>query len=172
MSWKDTLIKVAPTVVSAVAGPLGGAAVMALGEIFGISEPTQDKIKNVIESGGMNGEQLSRLKELELRLKAEEAERGFRYADLEFRDRDSARQREVATGDKVNRNLAYFVVAAFVATVICTLMGWAKVESALAGTLIGYLSAKAEQILAYYFGSTQGSQRKTELLAKAESVKN
>lgn len=171
MDWKDTLLKIAPTVVSAVAGPLGGAAVMALGEIFGISEPTQDKIKSVIESGGMDGEQLSRLKELEMKLKAEEAERGFKYAELEYKDRDSARQREVATGDKVNRNLAYFIIAAFVAMVGSTLSGFTVVDSALAGTLIGYMSAKAEQILSYYFGSTASGQRKTELLAKAEPIK-
>jgi hypothetical protein len=38
------------------------------------------------------------------------------------------------------------------------------------GTLIGYLSAKSEQILAYYFGSSKSSDHKTELLAKAPSV--
>lgn len=172
MSWTNTLIKVAPTVASALMGPLGGAAVTALGAIFGVSEPTQAKIKDIIESGQMTSEQLAELKKLEMKLKADEQERGFRYAELEFKDRDSARQREVATGDKVNRNLAYFVVAAFVCMVATTLLGLAKVESALAGTLIGYLSAKAEQILAYYFGSTAGSQRKTELLAKAEAVKD
>jgi len=41
----------------------------------------------------------------------------------------------------------------------------------MAGTLIGYLSAKADQVLSFFFGSTAGSQRKTELLSKAESVK-
>ena len=39
-----------------------------------------------------------------------------------------------------------------------------SVDSALAGTVIGYLSAKAEQVLTYYFGSTIGSKMKTRML--------
>jgi len=81
-----------------------------------------------------------------------------------------ARDREVAVKDRTNQVLAYTVVAAFIFMVAATLLGEAKVEGALAGTLVGYLSAKAEQVLAYYFGSTAGSARKTELLAQAPSV--
>ena len=49
MSWQQTLLKLAPTVASALGGPLAGAAVVALGEIFGVSEPTQEKIKEIID---------------------------------------------------------------------------------------------------------------------------
>ena len=169
--FADVLKAVAPTVLSALAGPLAGPVIAAAGSIFGMSEPTQDKIKDVIESGQMTGEQVAALKELDLKLKAEEQERGFRYAELEFKDRDSARQREVQTKDYTNRVLAYTIVGSFIAMVGAALLGYAKVESALAGTLVGYLSAKAEQVLAYYFGSSAGSQAKTELLAKAPPVK-
>ena len=48
----------------------------------------------------------------------------------------------------------------------------AQVDSVLAGTLVGYLSAKAEQVLAYYFGSTKGSADKTALLADATRGKS
>lgn len=88
----------------------------------------------------------------------------------EIADRDSARGREKAVQDMTNRNLAYVVVGAFIAMIGATLLGYAKVESVLAGTLVGYLSAKCEQVLAYYFGSTSGSARKTELLAKSPAV--
>ena len=50
------------------------------------------------------------------------------------------------------------------------LAGYAKAETVLAGTIIGYVSAKCEQVLAYYFGSTKGSARKTELLAKSSPI--
>jgi len=39
------------------------------------------------------------------------------------------------------------------------------VEAAFAGTLIGYLAANAQQVISYYFGSSAGSDRKTELMA-------
>jgi hypothetical protein len=67
--------------------------------------------------------------------------------------------------------LAYAVVGGFLALVGSTLLGFANVDSALAGTLVGYLSAKAEQVLAYYFGSTRGSAEKTALLARANPIK-
>jgi len=169
--FTDVLKTLAPTVASAFLGPAGGMVVSAIGGILGISEPTQDKIKQAIESGQMTGEQIAQLKALDLQYQNEEKERGFKYSELEFKDRDSARQREVQTKDYTNRVLAYTIVGSFIAMVGAALLGYAKVESALAGTLVGYLSAKAEQVLAYYFGSSAGSQAKTELLARAPAVK-
>ena len=46
------------------------------------------------------------------------------------------------------------------------LFGEITAESAIAGTVIGYLSAKAEQVTAYYFGSSAGSKAKTDLMAR------
>ena len=73
--------------------------------------------------------------------------------------------------DRTPRVLAYLVVGAFIGVIIGVLSGWGKADSVLAGTLIGYLSAKAEQVIAYYFGSSSGSAEKTRLLAKADAVK-
>lgn len=171
MNFKDVLKAIAPTVASALGGPLAGAAVSALGGILGLSEATQEKIANVIQNGQMTPEQVASIKALELQYQNEEKERGFRYAELEFQDRDSARNREIQTKDSTNKILAFTIVGSFIAMVGAALLGYAKVESALAGTLVGYLSAKAEQVLAYYFGSSRGSDAKTELLAKAQPVR-
>ncbi len=165
MDWTTVLKQLAPTVASAVLGPLGGVAVAALGNILGVSEATQDKIADVIKTGQLTPEQIGELKKLELQYQENERERGFKYSELEFKDRDSARSREVATKDNTNKILAFTIIGAFIAMVAGTLLGWAKVDSVLAGTLVGYLSAKAEQVLAYYFGSSSGSAQKTALLA-------
>jgi hypothetical protein len=85
--------------------------------------------------------------------------------EIEQKDRESARQREVGTKDGVNRTLAYIIVVAFLGVIIATLAGWSKADSVLAGTLIGYLSAKAEQVLSYYFGSTHSSAEKNSIIA-------
>jgi len=60
--------------------------------------------------------------------------------------------------------LALLIVVTFLATAGLTLFGLTKVDSVLAGTLMGYLSAKCEQVVSFYFGSSAGSQRKDELL--------
>ena len=41
MNWVDTLKTLAPTVAVALGGPLAGAAVTAIGSIFGMSDPTE-----------------------------------------------------------------------------------------------------------------------------------
>lgn len=165
--WKSVLGAIAPTVATALGGPLAGAAVSAIAGVLGI-EATPEKIEAAVRNGQLTPEHIAKLRELEMQYQADEKERGFRYAELEFKDRDSARAREVGTKDNTNRILAYSIVGAFLAVIGATLLGWAQVDSALAGTLVGYISAKAEQVLAYYFGSTSGSARKTELLARGD----
>ena len=167
MNWQDTLKVIAPTVASAFLGPLGGVAVSAIGSALGIDAPTQDKIAKAFTAGQLTPEALEKIKLLELQYQNDEKERGFKYAELEFKDRDSARMREIQTGDNTVKILAFLIVGAFIGTVAATLADWTKAESVLAGTLIGYLSAKAEQVLSYYFGSNKDSSRKTELLAQS-----
>lgn len=162
MEWLKTI---APTLATVLAGPLAGLAVEAIGSAIGMTDATKDKVTDALKSGQMSGEQIVAIKQAELEMKAREQEYGFKFEELVIKDRDGARQREMAVKDNTNKILAYTIVGAFVAMVAGTLMGWAKVDSVLAGTLVGYLSAKAEQVLAYYFGSTKGSADKTKMLA-------
>lgn len=173
MDWKDTLGKLAPTVACALGGPLAGAAVSALGELFGISEPTQDKIKVALENGSLTGEQISGLRQLEMKLKAEEAERGFRYAELEFKDRDSARARDaeiVKVGKRNHRADVMFVLA--VAVIVALVYAIWKdpsinefmkgIVTLVLGRFLGYL----DNIYSFEFGTTRGSQNKDSTIDK------
>ena len=179
MDWKTVVSKLAPTVASALGSPLAGAAVFALGELLGISEPTQDKIKAVIEGGQMTGEQLAGIKALELKYKAEEEERGFRYADLEVKDVQGARDRDVdlaKTGQRNYRADSMFLLAV---AVICGLV-WIVWKDAgineyvkgiftlVLGRFLGYL----DNIYSFEFGSTRAGHRQTELLAQSAPPSN
>lgn len=176
MGWKDTLGKLAPTAASALGGPLAGAAVSALGELFGISEPTQDKIKVAIENGSLTGEQITGLRQLEMKLKAEEAERGFRYAELEFKDRDSARSRDaeiVKAGKRNYRADTMFLLAVTVIVGLVYLI-WKDpninefmkgVVTLVLGRFLGYL----DNIYSFEFGTTRGSQNKDSTIDKLAS---
>ena len=167
MNIPEWLLKLAPTVATALGGPLAGIAVAALGNALGVPDATQEKISDILQSGNMTGEQIAAVKVAELELKKHESDNGFKFAELEVRDRESARAREATVKDTVNQVLAYTIVGAFLAMVGTTLLGYATVDSVLAGTLVGYLSAKCEQVLAYYFGSSKGSERKSELLSQS-----
>ena len=164
---------IAPTLASAMLGPLGGVAVAGLTKILGIDGGTVQDVTKAISDGRITPEQIAEIKKMEMQYQADEKERGFRYAELAFKekevdanDRDSARKREGVLQDKTTRNLAYLIIAAFVGMVGATLGGWTHVDSVLAGTLIGYLSAKAEQVVSYYFGSSSGSAQKSADIAK------
>lgn len=162
MQW---LKQIAPTLVTALGGPLAGLAVEAVGKVFGWEENATERVSELLAGTALTAEQVAKIKEVEAALIQQERELGFKFADLEVRDRESARRREVDTKDSTNRNLAYTILFSFIALVMSVLYGWAKVDSVLAGTLIGYLSAKAEQVLAYYFGTTKSSAEKTAMLA-------
>lgn len=85
-------------------------------------------------------------------------------------DRSSARDREVKAGDSwTPRVLASVVMGGFFWIVWMVLSGRVKdltdpVMIGMVGTLIGYASAKADQVVSYYFGSSAGSDRKNVLI--------
>ncbi len=162
--FTDILKTLAPTVASAFLGPLAGPVIAAAGEIFGISEPTQDKIAAVIESGQMTGEQVARLRELEIRLKGEEAERGFKYAELEFKDRDSARQMQIATRSYTPEVLSWLIIGATLALegYVLTQGIPAQVSDIVAGRILGTLDMAFGTVLAFWLGSSYGSRMKDQ----------
>jgi hypothetical protein len=173
MDFTSILKTVAPWLGTAIGGPLGGMAVNFIAGKMGLPESTIDAVKSAII--GMTPEQALALKESDQEFALHMQEMGFKQVtDLEalaVKDRDSARQREMAVKDSTNKVLATVIVGGFMVMVAATLMGWTSAESVLAGTLIGYLSAKADQVLSYYFGSNKDSARKTELIAQAPAVK-
>lgn len=167
MDWTATLKTLAPTVASALLGPLGGVAVAALGNILGVSEATQDKIAGAITSGQLTPEQIGRLKELELQYQAEEKERGFRYADLAFRDRDSARQANVQGGTQ--RWLFWLSLLLLSVTLgteaVVLFRGYPpEIPELVVGRVLGLMDAVAMLVLSYWYGTTASSASKTQML--------
>lgn len=169
MDWKAVLATVAPTLATAVGGPLAGAAVQAIGKALGLPNATQETIEQTVL--GASPETLLALRQAE-----QEFTKAMRALDIDLEkvhagDRDSARKREASTGDKATpRTLAFIVVIGFLATVLSLLLVTKVTDpttASMIGTLIGYVSAKADQVISYYFGSSAGSARKDELLRNA-----
>ena len=161
----DLLASLAPTLASAILGPLGGVAVAALGKVFGIDGATTEQVSKVFQDGRMTPEQLSAIKALELKYQAEEKERGFRYAELTFKDSADARAMQVATRSNVPAALAALVTTGFFGILIFMIVksDYKPTEPLL--VLLGALSTSWTMIVGFYFGSSHGSQAKSELLA-------
>lgn len=172
MDWKNVLSKLAPTVAVALGGPLACGIISVVGDIMGISEPTQEKIAKAIESGQLTSEHLAAIKMLEMKLKAEEEERGFRYADLEMRDRDSARKANV-DGGTLNKLfwLSLWLISTVLTAELCVL--WLGiphgVPEIIVGRILGMLDTVAAQVMNFWYGTSSGSVRKTGMMQEAKA---
>ena len=58
MNW---LQQIAPTIATALGGPLAGMAVEAIGNALGMSDATKESITDVLKSGTMTAEQTAAL---------------------------------------------------------------------------------------------------------------
>ena len=169
MNWKQVIGSVAPTLATALGGPLAGAAVSAIGNALNLDTPSQATIAKVIEEGKLTPDQLSELKKLELQYQSEEAERGFKFADLEFKDRDSARKWNTEGGIQTN----LFVMSCIL---LCITLGSEiyvlfrgipqGVSEIIIGRVLGLMDAVAMMVLAYYYGTSHGSAVKTDIMAQ------
>ena len=168
----DFLMSVAPTIASALLGPLGGVAVAGLGKIFGIDNATQKDITKAIENGKLTPDRLADIQKLELQFKNDEAERGFKYSELEFKDRDSARNLAVQTHSLTPSILTWLVVILVLAAEGTMLFNVIPpgADPIILGRILGTMDSALIMVLSFWFGSNSNSQRKTELLAQANPV--
>jgi len=161
----DTLLNLlkgaAPMLATAVAGPLGGKAILMLAEKFGVEESVEAVAKAIAN----DPQAAQKLVELELE-----------FAKLEAADRDSARNREFEMARAGATPLAQLVVPILaLGTVATTFLFIAALlfleikteQQQLIIFALGYATAAAQQVLSYYFGSSKSSQDKTTALQKA-----
>jgi hypothetical protein len=172
MDWQSILKTLAPTVASAVLGPLAGIAVAAIGSAIGIDAPTQDKIAKAFTAGQLTPEAIERLKTLELDYQNQERERGFKYAELAFKqdeltvkDRDSARQMQINTHSKMPAIITIMVTLGFF-SVLGALLAMPELKAnEIVLVMVGQLSAVWGACVAFYVSTTYSSASKNALLA-------
>lgn len=171
---KSFLGGVAPTVASALLGPLGGVAVAGLSKILGIDNGTVENVSKAISDGRITPEQIAEIRKLELQFQQDEKERGFRYAELAFKDRDSARQANVSGGIQNKMfGLSCILLTLTLGTEIYILFnGYPEaLPEIIVGRILGLLDGVALLVLGYHYGTTSGSLQKTELLAQSQPAK-
>ena len=84
-------------------------------------------------------------------------------------DRDSARKREIATGDNTNRRLAYLIVVVFgAAQYMVFTHQFPSDQAIMVARVLGTIDMALGLVLGYYFGSSAGSARKDDLLGKGK----
>jgi hypothetical protein len=150
----DWLKQIAPTIATAMGGPLAGMAVSAISKAIGVDP---DKVGDLISSNKLSAEQIAQVKMAEIELQKQAQELGLNFEKLSVEDRKSARDMQAATRSIVPPALAAIITVGFFGI--------------LGMMMLGSLSTAWTGIIAYYFGSSAGSQAKTDLLSKAPAIK-
>lgn len=170
MDLLKVLGAVAPSIATAIGGPIGGMAMKFVGDALGLSPDASERdVEKAIRQA--TPEQLLAIKQADNEFAMRMKELDIDLERIAASDRDSARKREAQVRDWMPRVLSLVVVGGFMATVFLVLMGVVEgmkdpLTATTVGTLIGFVSAKAEQVIAYYFGSSSSSQQKTAMLAE------
>lgn len=165
MNWLDTLKQLAPTVATALGGPLAGAAVTALGSILGVSAPTQENIAKLFKDGQLSADHLAEIRQLELDYQNQEKERGFKFAELEFKNQDSARQMQIATHSKMPAILTVMVTCGFFGILSLLFFKPELKGNEIVMIMVGQLSTVWAGCVAFYTGTTFGSASKNAMLS-------
>lgn len=161
----DWLKQIAPTVASALGGPLAGMAVSAISKAIGVDE---DKVNDLISSNKLTADQVAQIKIAEIELQKQANELGLNFEKLAVDDRKSAREMQAATRSIVPPALAASITLGFFGILVLLLLGKVDGNNPTILMMLGSLSTAWTGIIAYYFGSSAGSQAKTDLLAKTK----
>ena len=164
MDWKKTLATVAPTIATALGGPLAGTAIGFLSQwLLGTEEGTEDQLSKLISTA--NPETLLKLKEADQAFQVKMKELDINLEQIREGGVASARAMQVATKDKAPGRLAGLVTLGFFG--LLALLAFREVpirsQEALL-IMLGSLGTGFGQILQFYFGSSKGSEAKTEIL--------
>lgn len=168
--WKALVRAVAPTLGTALGGPVGGMAVQALSTaLLGKPDGTEEEL--AAKMAGATSADLVALKKAD-----QDFAVAMRNADIDLEriaagDRDSARVRETAAHDSwTPRGLGLIVTIGFFGVLYYIIThGVAQDTSggAVVLVLLGSLGTAFTQVLNYFFGSTSQSAAKTDMLGKA-----
>lgn len=165
MSWKETLGALAPTLATALGGPLAGAATKFLSnKLLGDENADEEQLEQFIL--GANPEQLANIKQLDNDFKLEMKRLDIDVIALSVENTKSAR--EMA---KVNMwpqiLLSILFVVGYFAILVMMFVDFISPSEAMKDpllVLLGVMTREMPTIMQFWFGSSFGSKNKTEQL--------
>jgi len=161
---------VAPSLASAVGGPLAGMAVRTISEaLLGKPDGTEDELAQAAAKA--TPEQLLTLKKAEQDFAVKMRELDIDLERIANADRDSARNREVKTRDWTPRLLAGLITAGYFGALFYMLRNGLPQHGGSEAMLVmlGTLGTAWGGVVAYYFGSSAGSKAKDETMSRMSS---
>lgn len=179
MSFSAILKQAFPFISAAASlgGPVGTIAANLVGKAIGVDkvEPTADGISTAIATAFSDPTQRAALIKAEQDFQAQMAELGYKNSEAlaatAAADRASAREMEIQTKSYLPGTLAVLVTIGFFGLLTLSAFHTMPASSEkILDVMTGSLGTAWIMIITYYFGSSAGSDRKTELLAQAPPI--
>ena len=165
--WKGTVATVAPTIATALGGPLVGLATKALISVFGLGDgASDDEIAKAIQ--GATPEQLLALKKEEQAFVVRMRELDIEVDKLQADDRKSARDRAVAMRDWTPQIIGFCVLCVWAYVNVFMLNTNVKpaIAPEIVGRILGMVDGAALMFLAWLYGTTRTAGLKDETIRK------
>jgi len=170
--------KAAPWLAAASTGPAGlaGMAIKTIATSLGAADESAESVASAL--AGASPEQLADLRKADMEFKVRMQELGFNnvrdLAKIDADDRDSARKANVASGTNWGLFwLSVLLLAICLGSEVALLFrGYpVGIPDLVVGRVLGIFDAIAMAVMGYWFGTSAGSARKTDLLAQTSPMK-
>jgi membrane-bound ClpP family serine protease len=157
--------QIAPSIATALGGPLAGVAVRSLSNaLFGHEDGTEQQVSDALSSA--TPDQLATIKKIDADFKVRMKELDIDLERISAGDRDSARQMQRDTKDWVPKVLAVVITLGFFGILIWMLLnGMPKTGTEALLMMLGALGTAWTGVVNFYYGSSAGSKAKTDALS-------
>lgn len=159
-NWKETLAAVAPTLASALGGPLAGSVVSVIGnKLLGVEDATESQIAEAIKKA--SPEQLVALQKINNQYEID-------MKSLDVQNTEGARNLAIKTSMAPQVTLSTIYTVGYFGLMAALLSGKVSIPvdiDDMVMTLLGIMTAAQAQIMNFWFGSSSGSKEKTNKLA-------
>lgn len=166
MNW---LLQIAPTIASALGGPLAGLAVTALSKALNVAP---HEINDIIAAGKLNADQLAQVKIAEIELQKQAQSLGLNFAEIEEKNQESARNMQIATQSKIPAILASITTVGFFGILILLFFNRVDPTNNALMIMLGSLGTAWTGVIGFYFGSSAGSQAKDQMIYHSTPISN
>jgi len=157
---------IAPTAVAALSGPYAPLAAGVIGKVLGADKTDEGSLEAALLTAVSDPNSVSKLKEIEAQILAQEQQLEIRFAELEVEDRASARARQIATKDTMPAQVFYLTSLGFFGALgFMFFRGMPANGGEALLIMLGSLGTAWGASVAYFVGSSAGSKQKTDLMA-------
>jgi len=146
---KNLFGSVAPTIGTALGGPVGGMAAQAIAKVLGC-DPAPQSIERAL--GSATPEQMAEIKKAEIQFQTRMKELEVDVFKLETQDIQNAR--ENFKNDWTPRVIAIMCITFFGLFIGVIIMDETPPDDGLVNLVLGYLGGVVTSIISFYFGAS------------------